>query len=132
MIICSGSLCGVLNLTALPSDTRFKTNEARSENHDALKSAMETILKTDTEETWHARIEQAGVPVGAVLNVDDTRKLEQIAVRGMVKDVGGRQVPGTPLKFGAFNSLGTMIPSPTLDNCGAAIRAEFAPRQEKA
>jgi len=45
----------------------------------------------------------------------------------MVKNVGGRDVPGTPLKFGSYNSLGTMIPSPTLDNRGAALRAEFAP-----
>ncbi len=127
-----GILCGVLNLPGLPSDTRFSTNAARSENHYALKSAMEVVLKTDTAEKWRARIEKAGVPVGAVLNIDDTRRLEQIAVRSMVKDVGGRKVPGTPLKFGAFNSLGTTIPSPTLDNCGAAIRAEFAPRPEKA
>ena len=127
-----GILCGVLNLTALPSDTRFKTNEARCENHDALKSAMEAVLKTDTAGTWRERLEKAGVPVGLVLNVDDTRKLEQLAVRSMVKTVGGYQVPGTPLKFGAYNSLGTMIPSPTLDNCAAAIRAEFASRQEKA
>ncbi|MGA8573463.1 MAG: CoA transferase [Desulfobaccales bacterium] len=127
-----GILCGVLNLTALPSDTRFKTNEARCENHDALKSAMEAVLKTDTAGTWRERLEKAGVPVGLVLNVDDTRKLEQIAVRSMVKTVGGYQVPGTPIKFGAYNSLGTMIPSPTLDNRGAAIRAEFAPRQEEA
>ena len=64
---------------------------------------------------------------GVVLNVDDTRKLEQTKIRGMVKNVGGRDVPGTPLKFGSYNSLGTMIPSPTLDNRGAALRAEFAP-----
>ncbi|MGA7576924.1 MAG: CaiB/BaiF CoA transferase family protein [Desulfobaccales bacterium] len=127
-----GILCGVLNLTALPSDTRFSTNALRCENHDALKSAMEAVLKTDTAGNWRERLEKAGVPVGLVLNVDDTRQLEQIAVRGMVKNVGGRQVPGTPLKFGAFNSLGTMIPSPTLDDCGAAIRAEFGPRQEEA
>ena len=93
---------------------------------------MEAVLKTDTAGNWRERLEKAGVPVGLVLNVDDTRQLEQIAVRGMVKNVGGRQVPGTPLKFGAFNSLGTMIPSPTLDDCGAAIRAEFGPRQEEA
>ena len=66
------------------------------------------------------------MPVGIVLNVDDTRKLEQITVRGMVKNVEGRDVPGTPLKFGSYNSVGTMIPSPTLDNRGGAIRAEFA------
>jgi CoA:oxalate CoA-transferase len=120
-------LCGVLNLTALPADTRFATNEARSQNHDALKTAMQTVLKTDTAEAWRGRLEKAGVPIGIVLNVDDTRKLEQIAVRGMVKKVGGREVPGTPLKFGAYNSLGTVIPAPTLDNCGAAIRAAFTP-----
>ena len=127
-----GILCGVLNLPALPADTRFKTNALRSDNHDALKSAMEAVLKTDTSGTWRERLEKAGVPVSVVLNVDDTRQLEQIAVRNMVKTVGGYQVPGTPIKFGAYNSLGTMIPSPTLDNRGAAIRAEFAPRQERA
>ena len=38
-----GILCGVLNLTALPADTRFKTNGLRRDNHDALKSAMELL-----------------------------------------------------------------------------------------
>jgi CoA:oxalate CoA-transferase len=120
-------LCRVLNVNALPADARFATNEARSQNHDALKTAMQTVLKTDTAEAWRGRLEKVGVPVGIVLNVDDTRKLEQIAVRGMVKKVGGRDVPGTPLKFGSYNSLGTMIPAPTLDNRGAAIRAAFTP-----
>jgi CoA:oxalate CoA-transferase len=87
---------------------------------------MESALKTNTAETWRGRFEATGVPVGIVLNVDDTRKLEQIAVRGMVKNVGGRDVPGTPLKFSSYNSVGTMIPAPTLDNSGTAIRAEFA------
>ena len=127
-----GILCGVLNLPALPSDTKFKTNEARCENHDALKSDMEAVLKTDTAGIWRERLEKAGVPVGLVLNVDDTRKLDQILARNMVKNVGGREVPGSPMKFGAYNSRGTMIPSPTLDNCGAAIRAEFALQQEAA
>lgn len=124
-----GVLCGVLNLPGLPADTRFSNNAARSDNHDALKSAMEAVLTTGTAETWRAKLEAAGVPVGIVLNIDDTRQLEQITVRSMVKEVGGRQVPGTPLKFGAYNSLGTMIPSPALDNCGAAIRAEFTPKK---
>jgi CoA:oxalate CoA-transferase len=89
---------------------------------------METVLKTNTAATWRRQFEAAGVPVGIALNVDDTRKLEQIAVRGMVKNVEGHDVPGTPLKFGSYNSVGTMIPPPTLDNRGAAIRAEFAPQ----
>jgi CoA:oxalate CoA-transferase len=89
------------------------------------EAAMEEVLQTATASTWSERLENAGVPVSEVLNVDDTRKLEQIKVRGMVKKVDGYDVPGTPLKFGALNSVGTMIPSPPLDNCGAALRAEF-------
>ena len=131
LAICVGNdrlfatLCGVLNLKALPGDPRFKTNAVRCDNFAPLKAAMEAVLKTDTAEVWRGRLESAGVPVGIVLNVDDTRKLEQIVVRGMVRNVGGYDVPGTPIKFGAYNSLGTPIPAPTLDNRGAALRKEF-------
>jgi CoA:oxalate CoA-transferase len=121
-----GILCKVLGLATLPADTRFATNVARCTNHAALKTTMESVLKTNTAATWRGRFEAKGVPVGIVLNVDDTRKLEQIAARGMVKNVGGHDVPGTPLKFSSYNSVGTMISAPTLDNRGTAIRAEFA------
>jgi CoA:oxalate CoA-transferase len=47
----------------------------------------------------------------------------------MVKNVDGHDVPGTPLKFSAYNSMGTMIPSPELDNAGSALRAEFGHRK---
>ncbi|MBX3187292.1 MAG: CoA transferase [Labilithrix sp.] len=122
------ALVTALELPALLRDARFATNVDRSTHHDALKGAIETVLKTDTAASWCARLEQVGVPVSLVLNVDDTRKLEQIKARGMVKTVDGYDVPGTPLKFGAYNSTGTQIPSPSLDNRGAALRAEFAPR----
>ena len=35
-------------------------------------------------------------------------------------------VPGSPMKWGTWNSLGTMIPSPALDEQGAALRTEFS------
>jgi CoA:oxalate CoA-transferase len=90
---------------------------------------MEAVLKTDTAETWHHRLHSVGIPVSLVFNVDDTRRLEQIRVRGMVKNVDGHDVPGTPLKISAYNSMGTMIPSPELDNAGSALRAEFGHRK---
>lgn len=121
-------MCEAMGLTDLPSDHRFATNVDRCTNHAELKTAMEDVLKSDTGEAWRGRLIEAGVPVGIVLNVDDTRKLDQIAVRGMIKNVGGFDVPGTPLKFGTWDSLGSTIPSPTLDDCGDALRREFAPR----
>jgi CoA:oxalate CoA-transferase len=127
-----GLLSEAIGRTDLPKDPRFVTNVDRSTNHDALKAEMEAALKTDTAATWVQRLEAVGVPVNIILNVDDTRKLDQIKVRGMVKTVGGYDVPGTPLKFGEYNSIGTMIPSPALDNRGAALRTEFAPRKKAA
>jgi CoA:oxalate CoA-transferase len=122
-------LTTALGLTELPKDPKFATNVDRCTNFGPLKGLMEAVLKTGTAESWRERLEKAGVPVSVVLNVDDTRKLEQIKVRGMVKNVGGYDVPGTPLKFGTYNSVGTQIPSPTLDNRGSALRAEFGQRK---
>jgi CoA:oxalate CoA-transferase len=132
--ICCGNdhLFGVLATTlgqpGLATDPRFATNVDRTNNQAELKAAMEAVLRSDNAAAWQERLDDAGVPVSVVLNVDDTRKLEQIKVRGMVKDVGGFQVPGNPIKFGAYNSLGTTIPSPGLNNRGDALRAEFDSR----
>jgi CoA:oxalate CoA-transferase len=129
--ICCGNdrlfatLAQTLGTPELAADPRFNTNVNRCDNQAELKVAIETVLKTDTAASWHERLEHAGIPASLVLNVDDTRKLEQIKVRGMVKDVGGFTVPGSPMKWGAYNSLGTTIPSPALDDHGAALRAEF-------
>ncbi|RAY16945.1 CoA transferase [Actinomadura craniellae] len=121
-----GILADTLGKPELATDPRFATNVDRTNHQADLKGAMEAVLRTDTAAAWHERLEEAGVPASPILNVDDTRRLEHIKVRGMVKDVGGFQVPGNPIKFGAYNSLGTMIPSPELNNRGDALRAEFA------
>lgn len=123
-------VCGAMGLSGLPSDARFITNADRCAHHVELKTAMEDVLRTDTGAAWHRRLSDAGVPASLVLNVADTRELEQISVRGMVKDVGGFDVPGTPLKFGTWDSIGATIPAPDLDDCGDMLRREFAPRPE--
>jgi CoA:oxalate CoA-transferase len=130
--ICCGNdklfaaLADALGSAELSSDSRFDSNVHRTDNQADLKKAMEEVLETDTAAHWYERLQQAGVPSSRVLNLDDTRKLEQIKVRGMVKEVGGFTVPGSPMKWGAYNSEGTRIPSPALDEHGEALRAEFS------
>jgi CoA:oxalate CoA-transferase len=126
-----GTLAQTLGKPGLATDDRFDTNPKRNDNWKPLKDEMEAVLKTDTAAAWRERLERAGVPVGIVLNVADTRDLPQIRARGMVKQVGGYVVPGSPIKYGAYNSLGTEIPSPALDEHGDAIRAEFAADTER-
>jgi CoA:oxalate CoA-transferase len=123
-----GILASTLGKPQLTTDPRFATNVDRTTNQAELKTEMENVLRTDSAAAWQERLEDAGIPVSLVFNVDDTRRLEQIKIRGMVKDVGGFAVPGNPVKFGAYNSLGTTIPSPELNNCGDALRAEFGDR----
>ncbi len=125
-----GLMCSALGLTHLRSDERFATNVDRCANHEDLKTALEDVLRTDTSEAWRGLLIDAGVPVGVVLNVDDTRRLDQIEIRGMIKEVGGFAVPGTPLKFGTWDSVGSTIPAPELDDCGDMLRREFAPRPD--
>jgi CoA:oxalate CoA-transferase len=129
--ICCGNdrlfatLVDALGRPDLTSDPRFDSNVNRCDNQADLKEAMEEVLGTDTADNWYQRLQAHGIPSSLVLNVDDTRKLEQIKARGMVKEVGGFAVPGSPMKWGAYNSNGTTIPAPALDEHGAALRAEF-------
>lgn len=104
----------------------FKTNDLREKNWRQVKAAMEQVLKTKNAADWDDILHQAGVPAGLVLNVDDTRRLDQIIARGMVKTLpDGNEVLGTPMKFGTWNSYGAQKDSPKLDENGSEIRKEF-------
>ncbi|RVU70826.1 MULTISPECIES: CaiB/BaiF CoA-transferase family protein [Lactobacillus] len=104
----------------------FKTNDLREANWQDVKNAMEAVLKTDNAENWRQKLEEAGVPVGIVQNVVDTCQMPQIIERGMIKRLpDGRDVLGTPIKFGTWNSYGAQKDSPALNENGNAIRAEF-------
>lgn len=120
------SLCNALNIKECINDDRFSTNVKRCQNHDQLKSIMEKALSTKNAEDWCEILEYAGVPCDLILNIDDTRQLEQIKVRGMVQDVAGRSIPGNPIKFGSYYSLASNIPAPNLDADGDKIRKEFS------
>lgn len=104
----------------------FKTNDLREKNWRQVKDAMEQVLKTKNAADWDEILHEAGVPAGLVLNVDDTRRLDQIIARGMVKTLpDGNEVLGTPMKFGTWNSYGAKTDSPKLDENGPEIRKEF-------
>lgn len=104
----------------------FKTNDLREKNWRQVKDAMEQVLKTKNAADWDEILHEAGVPAGLVLNVDDTRRLDQIIARGMVKTLpDGNEVLGTPMKFGTWNSYGAQKDSPKLDENGPEIRKEF-------
>lgn len=46
---------------------------------------MQSVLETKDAAKWNQILHDAGVPAGLVLNVDKTRRLDQIIDRGMVR-----------------------------------------------
>ncbi len=122
-----GQLCDALGHSEWTGDSNFATNDLREQNWKLVKESLESVLKTDEAAHWEKLLQEAGIPVGVVLNVDQTRRLPQIIARGMVKALpDGREVIGTPLKYGTWNSWGAKTDSPDLDADGNRIRAEFA------
>lgn len=82
----------------------FKTNDLREKNWQEVKDAMQAVLKTKPAAEWDEILHEAGVLAGLVLNVDKTRRLDQIIAHGMVTD--GNEVLGSPMKYGTWNSYG--------------------------
>lgn len=119
-------LCTAIGITECIADPRFTTNVNRCQNHDALKQHIEKALSAKNAQDWCEILEQAGVPCDLILNIDDTRKLDQIKARGMVQEVAGKQIPGNPIKYGVYYSLASQKPPPQLDADGDSIRKEFS------
>ncbi len=131
LVICCGTdalfqcLCDTLGLSSLKSEARFATNEKRSENQADLKEELEKALKQDLAQVWRNKLESAGIPVGLVQTVEEAENMEQIRVRQMIYPLGGREVPGSPMKFGNYDSNPATALPPTLDQDGGKLRDEF-------
>ncbi len=118
-------LCEALGRPGLPADARFATNEARTRHADALKAALEEVLRTAAASHWVAVLEAAGVPCTLVNTVADAVEHPQVRARNMIVTVDGLRMAGNPIKFSAFPDPPTRRPAPDLDADGNAVRREF-------
>lgn len=93
--------CGVAGLDV---DAAFATNRQRVSAYATLKPMLDTVLATRTRADWVEALKAAGVPCGAVRDLDEVFADPQIAARDMVATVdhaalGPQRVVGTPIKF---------------------------------
>jgi crotonobetainyl-CoA:carnitine CoA-transferase CaiB-like acyl-CoA transferase len=83
-----GRLCtAVLEMPGLADDPRFRTNADRLENRDELERIIEERLGLHTQAEALARLDQAGIPTGAVNDVPAVARHPQLAARGRWVDV---------------------------------------------
>jgi CoA:oxalate CoA-transferase len=123
-------LSDALGLGGLPADPRFTTNDLRSQHAEALKQALESVLKTKPMDHWVAVLEAAGVPCGPINTIDRALQHPQVAARNMLVTVddpvtGPIRVAGNPLKIEGFPDPATRAAAPELDGDRARILAEL-------
>jgi CoA:oxalate CoA-transferase len=130
-VICAGNdslflkLCNAIGRPELLTDARFSDNHHRMEHVAALKEALEVTLRGQDAAHWLKVIHEAGVPVGPLLDIAEAAALPQTAARNMVIEAGGVKMPGNPIKISNYADPAVRPGAPSLDQHGAALRAEF-------
>jgi itaconate CoA-transferase len=104
----------------MADDERYRTNQLRMQNCDALRADMEAVFSTVSRAQTAARLLAAGVACGSI---NDIRDLSQHpALERKQVDVGGKPV-SLALRVGdRLNNAAV----PDLDQHGTAIRHEFS------
>lgn len=96
----------------------FATNADRMENLARLVEALTATLKTRTTEEWLRVLDEAGVPCGPVLTLDEVYQHPQVKARAMDIEVqhpvaGRVHAIGFPVKYSATPGL-LYRPAPVL------------------
>ena len=113
----------------LAQDARFRTNNDRMKNLQALTPLIAERLKARPSADWIREFEAAGVPVGPVNKIGDMLADEQVRARGMVVEVdhpraGRVKALGHPIKFS--ETAGDMRrPAPLLGEHTREVLAEL-------
>lgn len=87
-----------------PVDLRFQTNADRRRNRAALDDLITEAFARETVADLLTRLDNAGVPAGAVRSLKDVYDDPQVTAQGMVLEVehpqfGTMRLPGCPLRF---------------------------------
>jgi formyl-CoA transferase/CoA:oxalate CoA-transferase len=118
-------VCEVLGRAPLAADERFRTNQARVRNGDALRATLAPLLASWTRADLLRALTAAGVPSAAVRTVTEALADPQLAAREMIVPLehataGAIRVLGTPLKL-SDTPAAIRRPPPALGQHTAAI-----------
>ncbi|MDF1553546.1 MAG: CaiB/BaiF CoA-transferase family protein [Deferrisomatales bacterium] len=110
--------CRLVDREELIGDGRFRTNQDRTENWEALEPILVEIFAAKGTQQWLAVLEPAGIPCGPINTVDQVLADPQVRARGMVVEmqhpVAGRlEMAGSPVKLANSESQAPH-PSPLL------------------
>jgi crotonobetainyl-CoA:carnitine CoA-transferase CaiB-like acyl-CoA transferase len=91
-------VCQTIGRAALADDPRFKTNEKRAENRQAINAELNAALAARTSAQWIEEFNKIGVPCGPIYSMD------QVFADPQVKHLGATVEVEHP-KIGRFRIL---------------------------
>ncbi len=110
--------CPLIGHPEITEDPRFVNNGTRIVNRDALIQLVQDAFLTKSYEEWEQILLGAGIPVGAVNNLEEMLDHPQVAARGAMVDTehpraGPVKLVGVPVKLsqtpGAIRSPSPML-----------------------
>jgi crotonobetainyl-CoA:carnitine CoA-transferase CaiB-like acyl-CoA transferase len=121
------ALCGVLGLSELVSDSRFRTNPDRVRNRDELVALLSERLRERDSSDWHRALTEAGVPAAPVADVHDVVSAEQTTALGMLEAVPHPRIPNLllaaiPLSFDGGRAVHRRSPPLVGEHTGEVLR----------
>ena len=121
------SFCKLLGLGELTDDPRFATNKDRVEHREALRPLLVERLQTKTVTEWIEGLTAAGIPCGAVRDLEQVFTDPQILERAMVVALdhpvaGAIKALGVPIKLDDTPGA-VRTPPPTLGQHTSQILA---------
>jgi len=125
----------VIEAPELNDDARFSSNDRRMANLAALVEILTERLAARPSEEWLARLREAGVPAGPVLDINQMHEDPQVIARDMVPETahpvaGPVRTLGLPVKFSATPGSIT-APAPRLGEHTRQILAEAGYRRQE-
>lgn len=117
----------VLRSNAAGADPRFKSNNNRVQNRDALEEMIRAVSILLPQREFRERLANAGIAFGGVNSVDDLAGHPALRRRSVRTEGGATlDIPATPIRWLEDHDAPVLVGAPAIDQHGAAIRAEFA------
>lgn len=97
-------LLRVLGLSDITKDPRFASNAERVKRREEINALVNGVVGTQTKEYWIDVLNEAGVPCGMVLRLEDVYRDPQVVQQQMLIEVdhpghGPVKMVGFPVKF---------------------------------